>query len=75
MEECNGTNLKPILPMFFNKRMKIWMVLVLSRDSWLKRQHGSSTNVGLKVLIIPLGTKGFLKIAVANMWESSYALV
>jgi hypothetical protein len=29
MEECNGTNLKPIPPiLFFNKRMKIGDVLV-----------------------------------------------
>jgi hypothetical protein len=27
----------------FNKRMKIWMVLVLHQDSWRKRLHGTST--------------------------------
>jgi hypothetical protein len=37
MEECNGTNLKPIPPIgFFNKRMKIGDILVLCQDSWLE---------------------------------------
>jgi hypothetical protein len=52
MEESNGTNMKPILPIiFFNKRMKIGDVLVLRRYSWRERLRGTITPSGVKVLI------------------------
>jgi hypothetical protein len=50
MDESNGTNLKPILPiLFFNKLMKIVLVLVPSPDCWRERLLGTSTKTGRKV--------------------------
>jgi hypothetical protein len=48
MEECNGTNQKPIPPVL--KCTKIRDVLVHRRDSWLVRLQGNSTLPALKVL-------------------------
>jgi len=58
MDESNGTNLKPLRPiLFFNKLMKIGLVLVPMPDWWHERPIGTSTNAGQKVLIIlPLNT-------------------
>jgi hypothetical protein len=51
MEQCNGTNLEPIPPIiFFNKRMKIGDVLVLSWDRWRERLRSGTTAPGVKVL-------------------------
>jgi hypothetical protein len=53
MGKSNDTNLKPLLPiLFFNKHMKIWMVLVLHQDSWRNRLCGTSTTMGVKVLTL-----------------------
>jgi hypothetical protein len=61
------TNLKPIVQIFFNNHMNIWIVLVLLRDSWRKRLRGTRkrlrgtrkklrgarTTVEMKVLLLP----------------------
>jgi hypothetical protein len=51
MDESNGTNLKPILPiLFLNKLMNIGSVLVPSPDRWCERALGTSTKLSRKVL-------------------------
>jgi hypothetical protein len=52
MDVSNGTNLKPILPVlfFFNKLMKIDLVIVPSPDCWCDWLLGTSTKLGRKVL-------------------------
>jgi hypothetical protein len=63
MEESNDTNLKPVLPIhFFNKRMKIGMVLVPRQDGWRKRLHGTSTMHG---------TGTMLRLKVLTLWRPS----
>jgi hypothetical protein len=50
MDESNGINLKPGLPiLFFNKLMKIGLVIVPSLDCWRERLLGTSTRSGQKV--------------------------
>jgi hypothetical protein len=53
MDESNGTNLKPILPIifFFYKLMKIGLVIVPSPDCWLERLLGTTIKLGRKVLM------------------------
>ena len=51
MDESNGTNLKPILPILFLKKfMNIVLVLVPSPDCWRERLLGTSTKTGFKGL-------------------------
>ena len=52
MDESNGTNPKPLRPIvFFNKLMKIGLVLVPTPGWWRERLVGTSTNAGWKVLM------------------------
>jgi hypothetical protein len=70
MEESNGTNLKPILPIHFLKPIyEIRGVLELRPDSGLDRSRSTSTPRGLKVLIgITYTLKLFITRGIKSLW-------
>jgi hypothetical protein len=48
--------------------MKIWIVRVLRRDSWLKRLHGTGTTMGLKVLNITVFYLIFVSVGIYHIY-------
>jgi hypothetical protein len=74
MDESNGTNLKPILPiLFFNKLMNVSLVLVPSPDRWRERALGTSTKLGRKVLTFPFNRNMSQPRKKQVMWIRKYS--
>jgi hypothetical protein len=73
MGESNGTNMKPILPiLFFNKLMKIGLVIVPSPERWRERLLGTSTKTSQKVLINDQTISSFKQLLKEETWNQVY---